>query len=106
MSNKRHWYSDSCRKLVSYAGLDVVENQSGIKNGRTRISKKGNSYIRQALYMPALTVCRSNEEFQSFYKRLNERQAYRKQGVVAVMRKILVLVYTLWKNGQEYNPNH
>ncbi len=96
----------SIRKLVSYSGLDVVEHQSGNTTGRTRISKKGNSYIRQALYMPALTVCRSNQEFQPFYKRLNERQVSKKQGVIAVMRKLLILIYTLWKNGQEYNPNH
>ncbi len=75
----------SIRKLVSYAGLDIVENQSGNKTGRTRISKKGNSYIRQALYMPAVTVCRSNEEFQSFYKRLNERQISKKNKVLLLL---------------------
>lgn len=41
-------------QLVSYAGYDVVKNQSGTSiNGITRISKKGNSHIRAALYMPA-----------------------------------------------------
>lgn len=26
-------------------------------------------------------------------------------GVVATMRKLLLLVYTLWKNGEVYDPN-
>jgi transposase len=31
------------RQLVSYAGYDVIENQSGNRSGKTRISKKGNT---------------------------------------------------------------
>lgn len=41
------------KQLVSYAGYDVVENQSGKRKGKTRISKKGNSHIRRILHMPA-----------------------------------------------------
>lgn len=94
------------RKLVSYAGLDVVEHQSGDKVGRTKISKKGNAYIREALYMPALSACHHNANLCSFYQRLQTRQNTNKQGVVAVMRKLLVLIYTLWKSEQEYEPNY
>ena len=40
------------KQLTGYAGCDVVQNQSGTSlNGRTRISKKGNSNIRSALHM-------------------------------------------------------
>lgn len=41
-------------QLVSFSGYDVVEDQSGIHIGKTRISKQGNGHIRRALYMPAL----------------------------------------------------
>src|SRR3982751_6232652 len=47
---------ENSRQLVSYAGYDVVENQSGDHKGRTKISKKGNSHIRRALHMPAFCV--------------------------------------------------
>lgn len=51
------------RHLVSYAGYDVVENQSGNHSGKTRISKKGNSQLRRILHMPAFNrsgaPCRS-----------------------------------------------
>ncbi len=96
----------SIRKLVSYAGLDVCQNQSGDKNGVSKISKKGNSYIREALYMPALSACQFDENMKTFYQRLNARQNSKKQGIIAVMRKLLILVYTLWNNGQEYDPNY
>src|SRR5881227_356910 len=47
---------DNSRQLVSYAGYDVVENQSGNHKGKTKISKKGNSHIRRAMHMPAFGV--------------------------------------------------
>ncbi len=37
-------------QLVSYAGYDVVENQSGKHTGKTKISKKGNAHIRRSLF--------------------------------------------------------
>ncbi len=44
------------KQLVSYAGYDVVEAQSGKRVGKTKISKRGNSRIRRALHMPSLVV--------------------------------------------------
>lgn len=96
----------NAKQLVSYSGLDVQHNQSGSKYGKTRISKKGNSYIRKALYMPALCALQHNPNMKVFYDRLNETKPVKKIAVTAVARKILVLVYTLWKNESEYNPNY
>ena len=48
---------NSISQLVSYAGLDVIENESGSFRGKTKISKKGNVRIRSSLYMPALSAC-------------------------------------------------
>jgi len=97
---------NSIRSLVSYAGLDVVQNESGQHKGKTRISKKGNSYIRTALYMPAMSAIQYDPRSKRTYERLNERLPKKRQSLIAVMRKLLITIYTLWKNGQEYNPNH
>jgi len=48
------------KQLTSYAGLDIVFNDSGFKKGKTSISKRGNKFIRKALFMPALSACRAN----------------------------------------------
>lgn len=97
---------DNIRQLVSYAGLDIVQDQSGKHTGKTRISKKGNAHLRQALYMAALTAGNHNLTLKLFYERLKDRLPAKKQGLVAVMRKLLILIYTLWKSGEEYNPHH
>lgn len=93
------------KQLASYVGLDVQHNQSGQKQGKSRISKKGNSFIRQGLYMPALCASRFNPTLQQFYKRLSERKVSKKIAVIAVARKLLILMFVLWKNDTEYDPD-
>lgn len=78
------------RQLVSYAGYDVVENQSGTHVGKTKISKKGNSHIRRALHMPALNVVRYEQHpFVHLYNRVYERTKIKMKAYVAVQKKLL-----------------
>ena len=35
-----------------------------------------------------------------------ERTGIKMKGYVAVQRKLLVLIYTLWKNDMEFDPNY
>ena len=90
------------KQLIGYAGLDVRVEQSGEKSAKGRITKKGNSHLRKALYMPALNASRTNKTMKAFYTKLNERQKAKKQGVIAVQRKLLLLTYSLWKTDQDY----
>ena len=94
------------KQLASYAGLDVVARQSGTQDPKRRISKKGNSNIRAALYMPALNAARFNKQMIQTYTRICQKHPEAKKiGVTAVMRKMLLLIYTLWKTGEEYDEN-
>jgi transposase len=95
-------------QLVSYAGYDVVERQSGSSiRGKTRISKKGNAHIRRALHYPALSAVRYEGQLGDLYKRVTLRNPKVKMiGLVAVQRKLLVLIYTLFKKNQPYDPNY
>ena len=90
------------RQLASYAGLDVVQQQSGLSAGATRISRRGNVRLRTALYLPAVSSLRFNPQQIAFYARLRARQPSGKPGVIAVMRKLLLLYYSLWKNDCAY----
>ena len=90
------------RQLVSYAGLDVIENESGKHKGKTRISKKGNARVRTALFMPAMSAVQRNKNLKTFYERIIEKRSVKKQGIIAVMRKLLILIYTLWNKNEEY----
>jgi len=90
-------------QLVSYAGYDIVENQSGRHIGKTRISKKGNARIRRILHMPAFSVVTCQEPmFKALYDRVYDRSKIKMKAYVAVQRKLLVVIYALWKNEQNY----
>jgi transposase len=93
------------RQLVSFAGYDVVENQSGKRTGKTKISKKGNSHIRRILHMPAFNAVRLEEPAcKTLYERLIAKGKTKMQAYVAVQKKLLVLIYTLWKKNEGYDP--
>lgn len=95
------------RQLVKYAGYDVVETVSGTSiKGKPRISKKGNKHIRKALHMPSLNAKKFNQSLAKFYDRLVEKKAKKMIGVVAVQRKLLLLIFAIWKNGTVYQESY
>ena len=76
------------RQLVSYAGYDVLEKQSGTSvRGKARISKKGNSYIRRALYFPAITAVTHNRQLGGFYERLYARHDIKMNPMIQTINK-------------------
>lgn len=93
----------SRKQLTSYAGYDVVprDSETSIK-GKTKISKKGNSRIRAALHMPARCAARHIDRLLEFYQRVNVGKSSKKVGETAVARKLLLLMYTLWKKDEAY----
>jgi transposase len=94
-------------QLVSYAGYDVIENQSGKHTGKTKISKKGNSRIRRILHMPAFTVVRFKQQpFIGLYERVYDKSKMKMKAYVAVQKKLLVLIYSLWKKNEAYQPSY
>ena len=97
------------KQLVSYVGYDVVERQSGTSvSGKTRISKKGNRHIRRALHFPALAASRYDEHHKQVYTRINQRNNHQTKmvGAVALQRRLLLLVYAIWKSEEVYDPNY
>jgi transposase len=96
----------SGKQLASYVGYDVVHNESGTKSRKTKISKKGNSHIRGKLFMPALSACFTNAKMKALHDRLFAKTNIHYVGVVAVARKLLLLIYTLWTKNEPYDPNY
>jgi len=87
--------------------LDVVEKESGISvKGKTRISRKGNKYLRKALHFPALVAIRHNDQMKAVYNRLVSRHGIKMKAAVAVQKKILELVYVLWKKEEMFDQQY
>ena len=95
------------KQLVSYAGLDVKEKQSGTSvKGKSKISKKGNKNLRKAMHMPSLSAVKYIQPHREIYVRLVEKSGIKMQALVAVQRKILVLIYTIYKNKTVFDEEY
>lgn len=92
------------REWVAHAGLDPRHFESGTSvRGKTRISKRGNKYLRAALYQPAKTACRFQRGVDEFSARLRERGKQPVLVHVAVMRKLLVAIHAMFDTDQEFD---
>ena len=95
------------KQLVSYSGLDVQEKQSGTSvKGKSKISKKGNRHLRKAIHLPALAAIRSEERFKAIFVRLVSRHGIKMKAAVAVQRKLLELIYIIWKSDTAYDKDY
>lgn len=93
-------------QLTSYAGLDVREKQSGTSiKGKPKISKKGNKYLRRAMHMPALTAIKHDERFKAVFARLVAKHGIKMKAAVAVQRKLLEMMYCLFKKQDLYKKD-
>ena len=105
-TNGFSWFTNR-RQVVKYAGYDVIENQSGKRTGKTKISKRGNAHIRKALYFPAINLVTYNvKPFASKYERIFERTRIKMKGYTALQKDLLLMLFTLWKNDQKFDPDY
>jgi transposase len=95
------------KSLIAHAGLAPSEKQSGISiRGKTRIAKQGDRRLRSALYMPALVAAHHNPVLKTFYQRLVNNGKPKMLAVVAVMKKLLLMVQAILKRKIPFNPDY
>lgn len=94
---------DSPEKLTAYVGLDCRVHQSGTSiHGKGFITKRGNVYLRCVLFNAAFIARQYIPELQQFFnKKLSEGKHYF-SAQVAVERKLVHLIYAVWKRGTPY----
>ena len=95
------------KSLVAYFGIDPSVNESGkFKGSNNHISKRGTRIGRKALYAAALQSISThggkpmNEVLLRFYQNHNAKS--KKLGLVAVMHKLLLYIFSILKNKNPY----
>jgi transposase len=99
--------------LVNYFGVFPEEDSSGVdKQGRPlppgtmRMCRKGNDLVRGYLWNAARAAICHNPAIRALYRRLRSRG---KRGDVAIghcMRKLLHLVFAVWKTNRPFDEKH
>lgn len=101
-------FEDS-RMVGAYLGLVPKKDQSGDSDPQRRISKRGDRMLRRLLVGSAQYLLGPFGE-DSDLKRRGEKLAARggtnakRRAVVAVARKLSVLLHRLWVTGEAYEP--
>lgn len=96
---------NSYEQIRRYAGLNLVENSSGTHKGKTTISKRGRNLLRSILYRMAFVMVGKNDEMKKLYKYLTtrkENQLKKKQAMIAIIGKILQIIYAVVTRNEEY----
>ncbi len=79
------------KKIASLVGLAPQTNESGQFVGKARINH-GRNRPRKLLYMASLSAIRCNPRLKEFYDRLRKKGKAFKVAIVAIMRKMIVIL--------------
>jgi transposase len=91
-------------ELSALSGLDPVETTSGTSvRKKSRISKRGLKLLRKILFMPTLVISYKNRALREYYRRLVERGKNKKAAIIALMRKIIIIAYSIFKSGESFD---
>ena len=95
----------SPRQAAAYAGLDPRQHESGSSVRRKpRISKMGHSFLRKALYMPAMVAVSRTSWGKAFKARLAANGKPPMVIICAMMRKLVHVAVGILNSGKMFNP--
>lgn len=93
------------RQAASFVGLSPRQRQSGTSiNGKTRMCKCGNSRVRHALYLAAMTAAREGSPMRGTYLNLLQNGRSRMAALGVIMRKLLVLMRAILIAETAFDP--
>ncbi len=99
---------DHGQQIIRLAGLNLTENSSGKRKGKTGISKRGRSRLRGILFRCMLPMVAKNKEFKAlheYYTTRSQNPLKKKQSIIALCGKLVRVLYTLGTKQKEYNAN-
>lgn len=98
---------ETAHKLEAYLGLTPGEDSSSERERRTGITKAGPPRVRWALVQASWSLWRTRPLdrnvvwAQEIAKRRSKRVA-----IVALARKLAGILFAMWRDGADYDPNH
>lgn len=100
---------ETSRMVGAYAGLVPARHQSGESDPQKRISKRGDEMLRRLLVSSSQYILGpfgEDSDLRRHGLKIAERGGKRakKRAVVAVARKLAVLLHRLWLTGELYKP--
>lgn len=103
------WRFDDADQLLAYAGVHPAERSSGRKGASPEtswhMSKAGNAHLRAAAYRMAVVGVTHNPVIRAHYERKRAAGKSKMNALGHCMSKALNLVWGVWRNGQDWDPD-
>ena len=91
-------------KLLAFAGLDPITKQSGNFQADTmRISKRGSTYLRFAIYRAAFIIIYNNDTFRNFYNTKRSQGKNHKVALGHVSNKLVRVIFKILTDNEPFN---
>ena len=92
-------------RLWRYCRLGVTDHSSdGKPLGYKRLDKSGVSELKASSYRAFLSAMKSDNEVRRFYYQSLQRTLSRKHARLNTQRKIVAVMYSIWKKKDAYRP--
>jgi len=96
---------DNKRQLWRYCRLGIIDHSSdGKPLGYKRLDRSGISEIKSLSYQAWMSSLKSDNEVKHFYSNSLQRTRNRVHARLNTQRKIIAVMYGMWKRGEAYNP--
>ena len=93
----------TARELAAHIGITPMHNSSGKSiYKKTSISKIGSAILRKALFFPSITAKKHSKHLSAFATKLKNKGKAKMSVVIAVMRKLVHIIYGVLKSGEDY----
>ena len=90
--------------ICAYVGLAPVTSHSGSGKEKAWLRSVGQRYLRSILVESAWRLIAAEESYRDFYNRIRNKTGVGQKAIIAVARKLLVLIWRIAIEGRAYRP--
>ena len=91
-------------KFIGYLGLFPTEYSSGKSTKTGRLSKRGSSLVKHALYMSSVSCLIHNSQLKQLYDTKRSQGKSKQEAIIIVSRKLATIVYAIFRYNTPYDP--
>ena len=91
-------------EICAYVGLAPVTSHSGLGKSTGSLGKAGQNYLRSILVESAWRLIAAEVSYRDFYNRIRSKSGLAQKAIIAVARKLLVLIWRIALERRAYRP--
>ena len=94
------------KKLLAFVGIDPsVKQSSEFVEIHNKMSKRGSSHLRRAIWLAAVVAAFHDPVLSAFYQKKRVEGKHHYTAIGAVTRKLTFIIYAMLRDNKPYVPN-